>query len=199
VLWLSLYSWYNRHRIGKYGDANGGINLAELWDILDEKGIVTGRLHKRGEPMNEGEYHLEVCVWIENDDGKYLISQRSPNKTFPNMWECTGGNAIAGDDSLTTALKEVKEELGIILEPQNGRMIRHHLPCGSGNCQGLIDVWLFRQNVDISTVILAPDETCNAMWASRDEINRMIDDGIFITGGFFELFDDIQMGDAKCN
>jgi len=26
------------------------------------------------------------------------------------MWECTGGNAVAGDDSLTTALKEAKQQ-----------------------------------------------------------------------------------------
>jgi 8-oxo-dGTP pyrophosphatase MutT (NUDIX family) len=91
----------------------------ELWDVLDENGNATSRFHERGKPMNKGEYHLEVSVWIENDNGEYLISQRSPNKTFPNMWECTGGSAVAGDGSLTTALKEAKEELGIILEPQN--------------------------------------------------------------------------------
>ncbi len=171
--------------------------MVELWDILDKNGNVTGRVHERGKPMNKGEFHLEVCVWIENDNGEYLISQRSLNKTFPNMWECTGGNAVAGDDSLTTALKEAKEELGIILEPQNGRMIQHHLPCGNVECHGLIDVWLFRQNVDISTVILAPDETCNAMWASRDEINRMIDEGTFTTWKQYtyidELFDENKM------
>lgn len=171
--------------------------MAELWDILDENGNATGRVHERGKPMNKGENHLEVCVWIENNNGEYLISQRSPNKTFPNMWECTGGNAVAGDDSLTTALKEAKEELGIILEPQNGRMIQHHLRCGVVECRGLIDVWLFRQNVDISTVILAPDETCGAMLASRDEINRMIDEGTFTAWGLFtyidELFEGVQM------
>ena len=170
--------------------------MSEFWDILDETGNATGRTHERGKPMNKGEYHLEVCVWIENDDGKYLISQRSPNKTFPNMWECTGGNAVAGDDSLTTALKEAKEELGIILDPLNGRMIKHLLPCGTANCHGLVDIWLFRQNVDISTIIFAPDETCNAMWASRDEINRMIDEKAFTTGGLFtyidELFEEAQ-------
>jgi isopentenyldiphosphate isomerase len=156
--------------------------LAELWDVLDENGNATGRFHERGKPMSKGEYHLEVSVWIENDKGEYLISQRSPNKTFSNMWECTGGSAVAGDDSLTTALKEAKEELGVILEPRNGRMIHHQLRCSSVGCNGLVDVWLFRQNIDLSTVILAPDETCNAMWASRDEINRMIDEGTFITG-----------------
>ena len=165
--------------------------MAELWDILDEDGKATGRLHERGKPMSRGEYHLEVYVWIENDNGEYLISQRSPNKTYPNMWECTGGNAIAGDDSLTTALKEVKEELGITLEPQNGQMIQQRLPCSTVGCRGLIDVWLFRQNVDISTVTLAPDETCSAMWASRDRINRMIDEGLFITWELFTCVDEL--------
>ena len=112
------------------------------------------------------------------------------------MWECTGGNAIAGDDSLTTALKETKEELGVILEPQYGRILRHHLTCSTVGCRGVIDIWLFRQNIDISTVILAPDETCNAMWASRDEINRMIDGGTFTTWNLFtyvdELFEAVQ-------
>lgn len=153
----------------------------ELWDILDENGNATGRVHERGKHMNKGKHHLEVSVWIENDNGEYLISKRSPNKTFPNMWECTGGNAVAGNDSLTTALKEVKEELGIVLEPQNGQILKHFLPCSTVGCHGLIDVWLFRQNVDISTVILTPDETCNVMWASRDKIKQMIDDGIFIS------------------
>ena len=44
--------------------------------------------------MRKGEYHLEVMVWIENDRGEYLISQRSPNKTSPNMWECTGDDSL---------------------------------------------------------------------------------------------------------
>ena len=171
--------------------------MVELWDILDENGNATGRIHERGKPMDAGEYHLVVYIWIENDKGEYLISKRTPNKPFPNMWESTGGNAVAGDDSLTTALKETKEELGIILEPQNGRMIRHHLRHNDVKSSGLADVWLFRQNIAISDVIFTPDETCDAMWASCDEINRMIDEGTFKTWGLFtyidELFKEIQM------
>jgi len=168
--------------------------LAEFWDILDENGNVTGRVHERGKLMNKGEYHLEVYVLIENDNGEYLISQRSPNKTFPNMWECTGGNAVAGDDSLATALKETKEELGIILKQNNGRIIQHRLRCGTADCHGLVDVWLFQQNVDISTVILAPDETCGVMWANRNEINRMIDEGTFTTWGLYKYIDELFAG-----
>ena len=169
--------------------------MAELWDILDENGNVTGRFHERGKPMNKGEYHLEVYVWIENDKGEYLISQRSPNKPFPNLWESTGGNAVAGDDSLTTALKEVKEELGIDLEPQNGQIIQHRVLCNTVGCNGLIDVWLFRQNVDISTVILAPDETCDVMWATVDKIREMMESNEFLSAEFYPYLD--EMRDSK--
>ena len=113
------------------------------------------------------------------------------------MWESTGGNAVTGDDSLTTALKETQEELGVILEPQNGQLVKHYLLHNDIGSSGLADIWLFRQSIDISTIILAPDETCGAMWAKRDKINRMIDEGIFKTWGLFthidELFESAQV------
>jgi len=183
---LSRKEFYERYNDIEFGREMFEMNLVELWDVLDENGNATGRVHERGRPMREGEHHLEVCVWIENDNGEYLISQRSRNKAFPHMWECTGGSAVAGDDSLATALKEVKEELGIVLEPQNGRMIRHHLRCGNTECSGLVDVWLFRHNIDISTIVLAPDETRDAKWASRGEINRMINEGTFKTFNYID-------------
>jgi len=164
--------------------------LAELWDVLDANGNATGQLHERGQPMREGDYHLTVSVWIANDKGEYLISQRSPNKPSPNLWECTGGNAVAGDDSLTTALKEVHEELGIVLDPSNGLMLKHQVrKCSCNHC--LADIWLFWQNVDLQTVTLAPEETCGAMWAGRDDINRMIDEGTFTTWELFACMDEL--------
>jgi len=109
------------------------------------------------------------------------------------MWECTGGNAVAGDDSLTTALKEAKEELGITLEPYNGRIIKHRSRhCVCNHC--LADVWLFRQNIDISTVTLALDETCDVMWASPNEINSMVSEGTFTTWGLFACMDELFEG-----
>jgi len=165
--------------------------MVEFWEILEENGNPTGLLHERGKPLKKGEYHLTVSVWIENSDGKYLISKRSVNKQYPSLWECTGGNVIAGDDSLRTALKETKEELGIDLNAKNGQMIRYHSRrCICNHC--LNDIWLFRQNYDISAITLAPDETCEAMWATREEIDNMIKNGTFITWGQFsnmsELF-----------
>ena len=171
--------------------------MAEFWDILDKNRKKTGHVHKRGEPMGKGEYHLVVHVWIMNDEGEYLIAQRTPNKSFPNMWECVGGSAVAGDNSLTTALKEVREELGVVLESQNGQLFKRYQRnyedySFGADCGGdFVDVWLFRQNVDISAVTLNPNETIDAMWASRDKINRMIDKGIFTTWGLVNYINEL--------
>ncbi len=151
----------------------------EYWDILDENGNKTGQLHRRGDPMPQGVYHLVVHVWIMNSKGEFLLSKRSPEKDAPLLWEATGGSAVAGDDSLTAALREVREELGISLDPSKGERIR------SGLRQGYYwvdwcDVWFFRHDCDISTITLQPGETCDAKWATIDEIERMVEDETFV-------------------
>ena len=80
--------------------------------------------------MGEGEFHLVVYAWIRGGDGRYLLTKRSPNKGYPNMWECTGGSALAGDDSLTAALREVREETGLRLDPMRGRRVTSHKVTG---------------------------------------------------------------------
>ena len=61
--------------------------MPEMWDIVDQNGNKTGRLHERGRPMQKGEYPLSVSVWILNRQGEFLISKRAPAKTAPGMWE----------------------------------------------------------------------------------------------------------------
>ena len=170
--------------------------MAELWDVLDENGNKTGLTCERG-PLKPGAYHLVVHVWVVNSKGEFLISKRTPNKTFPNLWECTGGSAITGDDSLATALKETREELGIILEPENGRLFRRYKRTinGSGDFS---DVWVFKQDVDINDIVLLPDETCDAMWADEDRINSMITNGTFIGRDLFFYLDELFFYCSDC-
>jgi tellurite methyltransferase len=158
------------------------MNMAELWDVLDENRSKTGRLHERGKPMKTGDYHLVVQVWIMNNKGEFLISKRTPGITgWTGMWQTTGGCAVSGDDSLKTAIKEASEELGVTLDPKNGQLFKQYaLPHTNDNGNAFYDVWLFRQDIDISTVVFQADETCDAIWASKEKINQMIASGIFI-------------------
>lgn len=162
----------------------------EQWDIVDEHGNRTGKTIPKGTPMKKDEYHLSVSVWIQNDDRKYLISQRAPGKLAPDMRETTGGAAISGEDSLSAALRETKEELGITLYPQNGKAFKSYTyPHSSGDGAAYIEVWLFRQNIDIDTIVLQKEETRDVKWARKKQIKQMIDQNIFIKFDYIdELF-----------
>lgn len=163
------------------GWLNKRSNPGELWDVYDENRNKTGELHRRGEPLGEGQYHLVVHVWILGSDGRFLITKRSPNKGFPNMWESTGGSALAGDDSLTAALREVREETGIALEEASGERIL------SGKRMDFFrDVWLFRQDVDPESVILQPGETVDKRLASAEEIRELRKRDLFVPYDYLE-------------
>lgn len=154
----------------------GWLNLqsgaGELWDVLDEDRKPTGRLHRRGDFLPAGDYHLVVHVWMQNSKGQYLMTKRSPNKGFPNMWETTGGSALAGDDSLTAALREVREETGLMLLPENGECV-----FTVKEEDDFCDVWLFRQDFDLEDVVLLDGETCDVKYASVQDILQMRSQG----------------------
>ena len=150
----------------------------EYWDILDENGNKTGRTVKRGAPMSRGEYHLVVDIWIRNSKGEYLISKRTPTKfPEPGKWSPTCGNAVTGDDSITAALRETKEELGITLDPTGGRKIKTY----KVGINTIVDVWLFHREVDLNTIVLQAEEADGVMWAAPEAIKRMIKNGEFIS------------------
>ena len=135
-----------------------------------------------GEPMGEGEFHLVVYAWIRGGDGRYLLTKRAPNKGFPNMWECTGGSALAGDDSLTAVLREVREETGLRLDPMRGRRVASHRAAGRFE-----DVWLFERNVALDELTFQEGETCGAMLARAEEILELQREGKMAPTGDFSL------------
>lgn len=164
ALYYRVQSWMNL-----------STNADELWDVYDENRHLTGRLQRRGDALESGDYHLVVYIWIQQSDGRFLLTKRSPNKGFPNTWETTGGSALAGDDSLTAALREVKEETGLTLRPECGRCILTHK---GENYFG--DYWLFRQDIDLNDVVLQEGETCDKMLADEETIRAMHKDGRFV-------------------
>ena len=91
------------------------------------------------------------------------------------MWECTGGSALAGDDSLTAALREVREETGLRLDPMRGRRVASHKVTGRFE-----DVWLFERDVALDELTLQEGETCGAMYASPEKLRELVDADCFV-------------------
>ena len=140
----------------------------ERWDVLDADRKPTGRTHRRGDPLPEGDYHLVVQVWVRNARGEFLLTKRAPTKGFPNLWEPTGGSAQAGDDSLTAALRELREETGLCLAPAQGRLAR-----SMRRRADFLDVWLFEAEFALDEIVLQPGETTAAQAADAAQIRAM--------------------------
>jgi 8-oxo-dGTP pyrophosphatase MutT (NUDIX family)/GNAT superfamily N-acetyltransferase len=165
----------------------------EIWDVYDINRNKTGRYAERGRKMAAGDYHLVVHVWKHNGKGEWLIDKRAPARgtSIDGKWETTGGSALAGDDSLTAALRETKEELGIDLDPQKGVLFHTTTRHGNDGHTWLQDAWVFEHNCPIEDVRFQEGETCDAMWASPDKIREMMAAGEFLSEWFYPYFEEM--------
>ena len=146
----------------------------EKWDLYTKYKEKTGREHVRGEKIPEGFYHLVVHVWIRNCKGEYLISQRSASRlTSPLMWECVGGSVLIGESSIDGALREVKEEVGLDLEPETGKILFTKI---RSTFNDIVDVWLFEYDGDLHLDDATTDEVSDCRWMTVSEIRKLYED-----------------------
>ena len=158
------------------GYLNQRTSSDELWDVLDADRNPTGRLHRRGDALAAGDYHLVVKVWIRNSKGEYLLTRRAPNKGYSLLWETVGGSAVAGDDSLSAAIREVREETGVILNPAAGTLLETNRGEGA-----FCDVWRFECEFDLDKIVFQPDETCAAMAADVQKLIELHESGWLVS------------------
>ena len=69
----------------------------------------------RAEVHRDGDWHRAVHVWITDGRGNLLMQYRSVSKdTFPSMWDVScAGHMGTETDSVESAVRELKEELGL--------------------------------------------------------------------------------------
>ena len=158
--------------------------MAELWDVYDKNGNKTGRLHERGTALPDGDYHLVVHIWLVNARGEFLITKRAAEIPFAGYWQATGGSAVAGDDSITAALRETQEEIGVTLPADEGI---HVMRYNRSDC--MTDVWLFRYDGTLADLTLQPEEVADAMWADASTVRRMWGEGTLFQHNQYTLDD----------
>ena len=163
----------------------------ELWELYNEHRQPTGQPHLRGQEIPRGLYHLVVHVWIRNQKGQYLISQRSGDRpAFPLMWECVGGSVLHGEDSLQGALREIKEEVGLSLSPKDGSLVFSTVGREINGVQlsDILDVWLFQYDGPVSLAQATTREVAQTVWMTKAQIRQLYDAGklVHTLGYFFE-------------
>lgn len=83
------------------------------------------QLYKLGQLIAAGETYI-----VHN--GKVLMHKRADDKKkFPGFWIGPGGHVDEGEDALTMAIREIREETGVTVEPKDVKLkvlaFHHHI------------------------------------------------------------------------
>ena len=93
--------------------------MDELVDILDADGQPTGKTAMKSIAHSQGLYHPTIHVWFYTTSGQILLQQRGRHKdTHPLLWDVSvAGHIGAGEGVVPSAIREVKEEIGLDIGP----------------------------------------------------------------------------------
>ena len=152
---------------------------AEIWDLYDASGRKTGKTMLRGEEVPAGMYHLVVHIWPINSRGEFLIQRRALCVQWkPGLWAVTGGSAIAGEDALTAARRELFEELGY----QAGENEIKRIAC-LRRSSSFCNVFTIKLDCPDEDFVLQEEEVSEVKWCSGERLLRMVSDNLLYNYG----------------
>jgi 8-oxo-dGTP diphosphatase len=67
-----------------------------------------------------------VGAMLQNEEGRYLITQRPPKATLPLLWEFPGGRVEEGETDAQALAREIREEMGVEVTVLEEAMHTHH-------------------------------------------------------------------------
>jgi isopentenyl-diphosphate delta-isomerase len=100
---------------------------AEYLEIYDQDNQPLHILKPRPLVHRDGDWHRSIQVFVVNAEEQLLCNLRSPYKdVYPAFWDISIGGHVAPEEPvLFTALRELEEELGIKVLPQELRFVTH--------------------------------------------------------------------------
>ena len=97
-----------------------GCKIVELLDVVNEYGEPTGEKVDRETAHLEGIRHRTSHLWIlrkRSGNTEILLQKRAQIKSFPGCYDISSaGHIPAGDGFRESAIRELKEELGVTAE-----------------------------------------------------------------------------------
>ena len=158
-------------------------DVAQLLDLLDENGEPSGQVRERTLVHLNGDWHRTSHVWVvrRRRDGGHdlLLQKRSREKdSFGGCYDISSaGHIPAGQDYLESALRELKEELGIAAEPEDLRLVGVHDGRYEGEFHGRIfknheksHVFAYEKPVEIEKLKLQKEEVESVKWMRIEDV-----------------------------
>ncbi len=146
----------------------------ELLNVYNTKGESLNKMVERGyqdSNLDDGEFVGIAQIYIENDEGKYLIEESA--KKTGNKYLPAGGHISYGETPYETIIREVKEEIGLDISSDN--VISLGFIITDARIRFL---FYLKKNVDIDKLVLQKEEVLNISYMSVDEISKLINKGL---------------------
>lgn len=145
----------------------------EYWDVCDQTGKRSGQIRPEGASYSPGEYHPAMEAWIVNSRGEILIQQRSARcEILPGVWGLTTGRMLAGETTAQGCVREIREELGIRVSPEELRFLRR-IPRG----ELLWDIYAVHKDETPGELILQKEEVAQVRWVSPACFRKLLESG----------------------
>ncbi|MBQ1320478.1 MAG: NUDIX domain-containing protein [Solobacterium sp.] len=163
------------------------IKTMEYFDICDENGCPLGETVSRAEAHRLGIRHRTAHIWIIRCvRGRYevLLQQRSLQKdSFPGLFDTSSaGHVPAGQEPLPSALRELREELGLTAGPEDLQYIgQFHIQYEKVFHEALFRdnevawVYVYEKPVEADTLVLQVSEVAAVRWFDMAEVRQEIE------------------------
>ena len=155
----------------------------EFIDVLDENGVLTGEIATRTEVHKKGKWHKIALVCLVNRKNEVLLQKRSDSvKKYPGLWDLSVASHVrTGENSVSTAKREIVEELGISLNDAPSIRQFRFVACFKNEYvinemieKQYYDLFLVKyRNIPVSKLSFNDNEVSDAKWVNLGEIENM--------------------------
>ncbi len=152
--------------------------LTEFFDKLDCRGVKTDAVISRDEAHRTGVWHGAFhCLIIgeRNGQGYALFQKRSmAKKIAPGKFDVSvGGHYAAGEDAAIAGPREIKEEIGLVIRPEDlvslGRRVFVYCFTPGTTEYEFQDVFLLYRTMDLNELALQREELDGVVEMNVDE------------------------------
>jgi isopentenyl-diphosphate Delta-isomerase len=144
----------------------------EVFDVVNEHDEVIDRKPRR-EVHARGLLHRAVHVLVFNARGEIFLQKRSMSKdTSPGLWDSSAsGHLDSGEDYDYCAVRELREEIGLVVEQSPERWFRIAACAETGQ----EFVWVYRLKSE-GPLTLHPDEIERGGWFAAEMVTAWVAD-----------------------
>ncbi len=145
--------------------------MTEWLDIVNEDDIVIGRA-PRDQIHSQGHFHRSSHVALFNSNGQIFVQLRSQNKdSGAGLWDISAaGHVDSGESYLDCAVRELNEELGVIVSPDMLTSAGRLRPEERNGFEFTEVYTLCSEQIPV----LQKEEIDDGVWLSPDELDAWI-------------------------